>query len=148
MQVRERIEDFLNQKRIAFVGVSRDPKDFSRALYAELRGRGYDVVPVNPHADAIEGVACYARVQDIAPRVDAALVMTSAERAEQIARDCAAAQVARVWLYRAAGRGAVTPEAVQVCAENGIQIIPGFCPYMFLPQTQFFHRLHGFFTRV
>ncbi len=44
----ETIEDFLAQKRIAMVGVSRHPKDFSADLFQELRRRGYDMVPVNP----------------------------------------------------------------------------------------------------
>jgi predicted CoA-binding protein len=148
MKVRERIDDFLKQKRIAFVGVSREPEDFSRKLYADLRQRGYNVVPVNPSAADIEGVKCYARVQDIQPGVDGALIMTSADRSDQIVRDCAAARVPRVWLYRAAGRGAVTPSAVEICVQNGIRVVPGYCPYMFLPKTQFFHRMHGWFTRV
>ena len=43
-----RANEFLAQRRIALVGVSRDPRDLSRTLFRELRRRGYDVVPVNP----------------------------------------------------------------------------------------------------
>jgi len=39
------VEDFLALKRIAMVGVSRDPKDFSRHLFREMYSRGYDMVP-------------------------------------------------------------------------------------------------------
>jgi len=35
----DRIQDFLAQKRFAFAGVSRQPKDFSRALFREFRAR-------------------------------------------------------------------------------------------------------------
>ena len=42
------VQDFLAQKRIAVVGVSHDPKDFSRRLLRTLRERGYDAVAVNP----------------------------------------------------------------------------------------------------
>lgn len=51
----EWIEDFLAQKRIAMVGGSRQVKDFSVLLFKELRQRGYDVVPINPHASDISG---------------------------------------------------------------------------------------------
>ena len=34
------LRDFLAQKRIAVVGVSQDPKDFSRGLLRTLRERG------------------------------------------------------------------------------------------------------------
>ena len=36
--------DFLGQRRIALVGVSRDARDLSRSLFRELRSRGYDVL--------------------------------------------------------------------------------------------------------
>ena len=70
----ESIEDFLAQKRIAMIGVSRNPKDFSAALFDELRKHGYDMVPVNPKAAEVLGQTCFARVQDIQPPVDAALL--------------------------------------------------------------------------
>ena len=44
------VRDFLAQRRIAFVGLSRDPKHFSRVVFREMSQRGYDVVPVNPAA--------------------------------------------------------------------------------------------------
>jgi predicted CoA-binding protein len=48
----EIIEDFLAQKRISMIGVSRNPKDFSAALFEELRKRGYEVIPINPKSSA------------------------------------------------------------------------------------------------
>ena len=72
----EWIEDFLAQKRIAMVGVSRQAKDFSVLLFKELRQRGDDVVPNNPHASDILGLRCFAPVQDIRQPVDAVLLMT------------------------------------------------------------------------
>ena len=80
---RETIDDFLAQKRLAMVGVSTNPQDFSRSLFRELRERGYDMVPVNPKAEAMENVRCYARLQDVKPPVEGALVMTSASSAKR-----------------------------------------------------------------
>ena len=51
----ETIEDFLAQKRIAMVGISRDPTNISVTLFEELCRRGYDVVPVNPNAAEVQG---------------------------------------------------------------------------------------------
>lgn len=144
------IHDFLAHKRLALVGVSRDPRDFSRGLFRELRQRGYDVVPVNPRldGDTVEGAPAAARVQDVTPPVEAALVMTSPEVSESVVRDCARAGVTRVWLHRGAGRGAVSPEAVRLCHEHGIRVVAGACPYMYLPRTALVHRVHGFFHRL
>lgn len=144
----EMIEEFLACKRIAIVGVSRKQGDFSLTMFQELSRRGYDVVPVNPHASEVLGRQCFARVQEIQPPVEAALLMTSPEVTESVVRDCAEAGIKRVWMHRAGGQGAVSAEAVTFCREQGIQVVPGQCPLMFLPQAGAFHRLHGFIRKV
>ena len=144
----ETIEDFLAQKRIAMIGVSRNPKDFSVALFEELRKQGYDMVPVNPKVSAVLGQPCYARVQDIQPPVDAALLMTTPEITDEVVTDCADAGIRRIWMYRAGGKGAVSEKAVAFCQEHGIQVIPGQCPFMFLPGAAGVHKFHGFFRKI
>src|SRR5690242_127502 len=106
------IQDFLAQKRIAMVGISRAPKDFSVSLFQELIGRGYDIVPVNPKTPNVLGHTCFARVQDIEPPVDGALVMTSCKATPGIVNDCYEAGIRRIWMYRAGGKGAVDENAV------------------------------------
>ena len=143
----ETIEDFLAQKRIAMVGISRQPKDFSVMLLEELLRRGYDMVPVNPNTSEVLGRRCFARVQDIQPPVDAALLMTSSSVTDTVVRDCAEAGIRRVWMYRAGGRGAVSPTAIEFCRAHGIQVVPGECPFMFLPAAGF-HNVHGFLRKI
>jgi predicted CoA-binding protein len=142
------VDEFWQQKRIAVVGVSRDEEDFTRKVFRELRRRGYDVVPVNPNATELEGARCFASVRDITPRVDGALVMATPAITDQVVRDCAAASVKRVWMHRGEGIGAVSDKAVAFCEQNGIGVVAGLCPYMFLPNTPFFHRVHGFFKKM
>jgi predicted CoA-binding protein len=148
MTARERIDEFLSQKRLAVVGVSREPGDFTRSLFRELCRRGYDTVPVNPNVKEVEGRTCYARVQDIAPPVDGALLMTSPPVTEQVVEDCAQAGIGRVWMHRGAGLGAVSRRAVAFCESRNICVIPGECPHMFFPETPFFHRVHGFVKKI
>jgi predicted CoA-binding protein len=136
---------FLTERRLAVVGVSRDPKDFSRGVFRALRGHGYDVVPVNPAGGEIEGQPCAARLQDISPPVAGALVMTRADVSEQVVRDCAEAGVPRVWLHRGIGPGAVSRAAVDFCRLHGIAVVEGECPFMFLAASGLVHRVHGFF---
>ena len=139
----ETIQDFLAQKRIAVVGVSRNEKDFSRTLFRDLRARGYDVVPVNPNATELDGAPCYSTVREISPPVDAALLMTPAKLSEGAARDCVEAGVQRIWFYKAVGAGAVSAGAVEFCEKSGVSLVPGRCPYMFLSPPPFPHGLHA-----
>ena len=148
MTPRETIDDFLACKRLAVVGVSRNPKDFTRAMFAEFRRRGYDAVPVTPQASEIEGVAAFSRVQDITPPVDGALLMTQPAVTDRVVRDCAEAHIHRVWMYRAGGAGgAVSSGAVAFCKSNQIDVVPGECPFMFFPKNGL-HAVHGWIRRI
>lgn len=142
------IREFLGRRRLAMVGVSRNPKDFTRSLFREFVTRGYEVVPVHPGIEEIEGHRCYARIQEIAPPVEAVLVLTPPAVTYEIAHDCVEAGVAELWMYRATGAGAVSREAIAYCEANGIRVIPGECPLMFFPETGFPHRVHGLVRRI
>ena len=141
------IQDFLAQKRIAVIGVSRDPKDFSRGMLRTLRERGYDAIAVNPELLSVDETRCFSRLEDISPRVDGVLLMTPPAVTDDIVRQCARLGIGRVWMYRAGGKGAVSPQAVEFCEEHGIKVIPGECPYMFFPKSGWFHGLHGFIKK-
>jgi uncharacterized protein len=142
------IRDFLAQRRIALVGLSRNPQDFSRMLFREMCQRGYDMVPVNPAAGELEGQRCFARIEEITPPVDSVLIMTAPRDTDRVVRDCAEAGVRRVWMHRGGGQGAVSKEAAAFCRQKGIRLVEGFCPFMFLPATHFFHRAHGFILKL
>lgn len=141
------IDNFLATRRLAFIGVSRKPNDFSRHLLREFLNRGYDVIPVSPALPQAEGRPCYATIRDIAPPVEAALIMTSPAVSEQVVRECAEAGVRRVWLYRASGAGAVSEGALRACEESGIEVVAGECPYMFWP-ANFPHNIHGWIRKL
>jgi uncharacterized protein len=130
------VNEFLGQRRLAMVGVSHQPKDFSRMLFRAFRERNFDVVPVNPGTSEVEGQHCYSRVQDIRPAVDTALLMTAPAVTDRVVKDCADAGITRVWMYRG------SPSAVAFCEAHGMTVIAGECPMMFLPKVGWVHRLH------
>ncbi|MGA7380435.1 MAG: CoA-binding protein [Terriglobales bacterium] len=148
MTTRFDINDFLAHRRLALVGLSRNPKDFSCALFRELRNRGYDMVPVNPLATEVQGCRSFARLQDINPPVEGALVMTPPHQTLGVVHDCAQAGIRRVWMYRGVGQGAVSTDAVDFCIAKNIRLVEGYCPFMFFPGTSIFHRFHGFLLKL
>jgi predicted CoA-binding protein len=135
---------FLKLPRIAFVGLSRDPKDFSRYVFRELVKRGIVVVPVHPSLREAEGCAVFASVKEVAPPVDGALVMTPPGETLRVLEQCAAAGIRRVWLHRGGGRGAADADARAYCARAGIEAVTDLCPFMALAGAGVGHRLHGF----
>jgi predicted CoA-binding protein len=135
---------FLAARRIAVVGVSRNPKHFSRGVFAALARAGLDVVPVNPGPAELEGRRAFASVREVMPAADAALVLVPPERALDAVRDCLAAGVRRIWFHRGAGGGSASPEALALCREHGVAIVQGLCPYMAIPGAGFPHNLHAY----
>jgi predicted CoA-binding protein len=148
MTTKKQVDDFLALKRVAVVGVSRNPKELSYTLWQELRQRRYEAIPVNPAVKELDGQTCYAKVQEIQPPVEGVLIMTSAKATDEIVHDCAEAGVKHVWMYGGVTPGAKTKSAVAFCEDNGIEVVEGLCPYMFLPGTPAFHAPHRLFKKL
>lgn len=150
MTTTQQIDSFWALRRLAIVGVSRNPAHFSVAIWRELRDRRYDVVPVNPNAPEIDGQPSFARVQDIAPPVEGVVILTPASATDAVVDDCIAAGVPRIWMHKGAGggAGAVSRSAVAAAEAAGIEVIAGYCPFMFLPGTPFFHGIHAMLKKL
>lgn len=144
MPAKRDIDDFLAQKRVALVGVSRNSKQFANMVYRALKQRGYQVLPINPNADRVEGDRCYPDVCQLPEPVDGAIIMLPPARVAEVVRQCAEAGIPRVWM----GLQSVSPEAVQLCREKGIAVVDGACPMMFAEPVGFGHRCHRFIMKL
>ena len=138
------IEDFLAQRKLAVVGVSRRGKKFGNTVYRELIAKGYTVFPVNPHADSIDGQRCYPSLTSLPEPVDGAVIVVPPAETENVVRQAAEAGLRRVWMQR----GAESSAAIRYCEEQGISVVHGQCILMFAEPTAFFHRLHRWIWRV
>lgn len=142
------IDDFLAQERLAFVGASSDPREFSVAVYKELKAHGHSLFPVNPHADDVDGDRCVPSVADLPDGIDGAVVMVPADSSAEVVQACIDRGIPRVWLHKGAGPSAVSDEAVALCAEHGVEVVDGACPMMFMDDASWFHRVHRWERKV
>ena len=137
-KMQELVDGFLAQDTIAVVGVRTTVEDAANGIYKKFKDQNYHVVPINPATDEYLGDPCYPSVKDVPGGVGAAMIVTRPELTEQIVRDCAEAGVKYVWMHRSIGNS-VSDEAVAYCREQGIHVIPGGCPMMFVPPVDIFH---------
>jgi uncharacterized protein len=139
--VKDAASEFLTKKRIAVTGVSRNPKGHgSNIVYERLRSRGYEVFPVNPKADEVEGDRCYPDLASIPGGVEAVVIGTRPETAEATMRECADLGIRHVWMHRGPGAGSVSSAATEYGRQQGITVIDGGCPLMFGPTADFGHK--------
>jgi predicted CoA-binding protein len=140
--MQEAAAEFLRHKRVAVTGVSRKPKEHgSNTVYKRLRERGYDVFAVNPNADEVEGDTAYNDLGSIPDGVEAVVIGTRPERAEQTMRECAELGIKHVWMHRGPGAGSVSDAATAYGRQHGITVIDGGCPCMFRPTADVGHKL-------
>ena len=141
------VQDFLAQKRIAVVGVSDKRETGCNLGYRKFKEAGYTVYPVNPHLTAFEGAPCYPDLNSIPEKPDAVFILANPKVTDQIVQQCVDLGVKHVWMHcmmgtkpgLATSMTSVSPEAVRLCHENGITVIPGSCPNQFL-QPDFGHK--------
>ena len=140
--VKDAAETFLANKRVAVTGVSRTANGHgSNLVYRRLRQRGYDVFAVNPNAGEVEGDRCYRDLASIPGGVDAVVIGTRPETAEDTMHECAELGITHVWMHRGPGPGSVSAEATEYGRQHGITVIDGGCPLMFGPTADVGHRL-------
>ncbi|MGZ8717027.1 MAG: CoA-binding protein [Gaiellaceae bacterium] len=140
--IKDAAGEFLGHKRIAVTGVSRTPGQHgSNAVYRRLRERGYDVFAINPNADEVEGDRAYHELGAVPGGIDAVVIGTRAELADETMRECAELGIKRVWMHRGPGAGSVSATATEYGRAHGITVIDGGCPCMFGPTADVGHKV-------
>jgi hypothetical protein len=140
--VKEAAAAFLANKRVAVTGVSRTPETHgSNNVYRRLRERGYEVFAVNPNTDTVEGDRSYHDLKSIPGGVEAVVIGTRPEIAEDTMRECAELGIEQVWMHRGPGAGSVSDAATDYGRQHGITVIDGGCPLMFGPTADFGHKI-------
>jgi hypothetical protein len=142
------VQDFLAQKKIAVVGVSDKRETGCNLAYKKFKETGYQVYAVNPRLTAFDGAPCYPDLKSIPEKPEAAFILTSPKVAEQVVQQCVDLGVRHVWMHCLMGTKpglaesmtSVSQEAVRLCREHGIAVIPGACPNQFL-RPDFGHAL-------
>jgi predicted CoA-binding protein len=117
------VKDFLKQKSFAVIGSFRNESKYAFRILRKLKKKGYEVYPVNPGLEAVDGLKCYKSVKDIPFTVDVANIVTPPKATEQIVRECKEKGVYRVWLQP----GAESEEAINFCRQNKVSVIHNLC---------------------
>jgi predicted CoA-binding protein len=138
MNSKKVVEDFLAQKKIAVVGVSRSKSKFGTTLYNELKKKGYTVFPVNPNTTMIESDVCYPDLHSLPEKADGVIFCVPPSQTENIIKDLKTAGINKVWFQL----GSQSEKAEMFCQENNIDCVSNECVLMFAEPTAFFHKAH------
>jgi len=119
MTIDEQIEQFLKSETFAVVGASTNRDKYGNKVFRCFQQNNRDVIPVNPVAAEIEGVACIASVADLPATVASLSVITPPVVTEKVVEAAIEKGIKNIWMQP----GAESPKAVQRCQETGINVI-------------------------
>lgn len=138
------IQKFLEPKKIAVVGASRNPKKFGGAVLKELKEKGFSLHPVNPNADEIQGLKCVRSVQDLPDDVTHLFIVTPKQETPMVVSAAIQKGVDMIWIQQKSE----TPEAVKAIEDAGIPLIHKKCIFMFADPVTGPHNFHRFFVKL
>ena len=139
-KIDELVKDFLAQKKVAVVGVSDKRETGCNMSYKKFKETGYQVFAINPRLTTFDGDPCYPDLKSLPEKTDAVFILASPKVTDLIVQQCVDLGVKHVWMHcmmgtkpgLATSMSSVSPEAVRMCRENGIAVIPGTCPNQFI----------------
>lgn len=134
------VDDFVSQKKLAVVGVSRNSRKFGNFAYHELKARGYQVFPVNPNLDSVGEDRCYPSLNTLPEKVDGVVVVVPPKETEKVVQETDAAGIKRVWMQQ----GAESEAAIRFCKDHGMSEVHGECILMFSEPVRSYHWFHRF----
>ena len=138
MTKKESIEQFLAPKKIAVAGVSANKKKFGYAVFSELRKKGYDICPINPKLEDIDGVKCYKSVSEIPIDYQKLFIVTPKTETDTIIKQATEKGIKHVWVQQMSN----TKETEKIAQKNNIELIEKECIFMFANPVKSIHKFH------
>ncbi|MBK8208369.1 MAG: CoA-binding protein [Planctomycetes bacterium] len=120
-------------RRIAVLGMSPKAHRTSHAIAMYMKSAGYEIVPVNPGHDEIEGLTCYRSLPAVPGAVDIVDVFRAAEHEHQVCADVLAMDPLpkAVWFQLNAGgwevEGKLRDHGIEVFVDSCIKVVHSLC---------------------
>ena len=82
---------------IALIGASNDRNKYGNKIYRDLRNKGYNVTPINPKEEKIEGDRAYTSIEEMKELPDIANFVVPPSVAMKIAQNITNLGIKHLW---------------------------------------------------
>ena len=121
MTVKDQIKQFLIVEHYGVAGASADREKLGNKLLRCYMQHGRTVIPVNPRAESIEGLACVEEVADLPFSVQSLSVVTPPAITVEVVKQALANGFRKIWMQPGAGN----PDAIELCRQAQVNCIYG-----------------------
>jgi len=116
-------EFFKKENTIALVGASRDLSKYSHTILLHFQHANYKIIPINPNERDIEGLDCYATLDEVKDEIDVVVMMISPKKSIKILESVKKLKINKVWFQP----GSNNETTANYCKENNINFIQDQC---------------------
>jgi predicted CoA-binding protein len=138
------IDAFLSSRKLAIAGVSRTPKKFGFEVFKTLREKGFEIFPINPAADQIDGIPCFKNISSLPVNIHHLLILTKKDQTKEVVKEALAKGIDNIWIQQ----GSSTPEAIELTRGHRINLITGECILMHADPVTGIHKFHRTLRRI
>src|SRR5438445_276311 len=112
----------MSKPTIAIVGASNHRRKYGNKAVRAYRSQGYEVFPVNPNCETVEGLKAYPSLRDIpVEQLDRISMYVPPEIGIELLADLVAKPAKEVWF----NPGSHEPELVEKAAALGMNVVLG-----------------------
>lgn len=117
------IKAMLEKKNWVVVGANPNPEKYGNKIYNKLLNHGYNVVPVNPVYDEVEGVKTAKSLKDVEGEIDCINVVVSPKRAIEVVQDAIDLGIRYIWFQP----GAFDENVIDMAENAGLEVVFHAC---------------------
>lgn len=121
--MKQAVQEFIDGKRVAVVGASRQGNKFGNIAAKELSQRGYQVYIIHPEAKEIDGQTCYPNLEAVHSQVDGVFVSVPPKQGMDILKDAAAVGLRNVWVQQQGD----SPDMIALGKSLDLNLVTGKC---------------------
>jgi hypothetical protein len=117
------ILEILKMKKVAVVGMSKNPDKAAHYVPKYLHENGYYITPVNPNADIILKKQCYDEITDVPADVDIVDIFRPSDQVMSIIKEAIKKKPKVIWLQE----GIHNEDAEKLARDAGIDVVYNRC---------------------
>jgi predicted CoA-binding protein len=137
MNTRQTIDIFLNDKKLAIAGVSKNPRKFGNIMYRTLKEKGFSVIPVNPKGGMIDNTICIESVAKLGNDIQNLLIVTHKRDTQKVLDEAIAKGIKNIWIQN----GCETEKALKMAREMNINLVAKSC-FLMYADPRGIHKFH------
>ncbi len=119
----EQIEQILSFKKVAVIGMSKNPSKAAHYVPKYLSENGYDIVPINPTTDKILNKKCYSSISEISEQIDIVEIFRPSDQVLPFVQKAIEKKPKVIWLQE----GIHNSKAEELATKEGIDVVFNRC---------------------